>query len=147
MPVLNVRALHLPATRAPAGVPEAAVPAAPRVLLAEDTAVTRQLLAQILQQGGFEVLAVPDGAQALAALRAQPPDLLLTDVEMPELGGLELVRRVRADPRTADLPVVLLTSLGAPGDRAAGAEAGADAYLVKGEFSQEALLHTVRRLL
>lgn len=147
VPVLNVRALHLPATRAPAGVPEAAVPAAPRVLLAEDTAVTRQLLAQILQQGGFEVLAVPDGAQALAALRAQPPDLLLTDVEMPELGGLELVRRVRADPRTADLPVVLLTSLGAPGDRAAGAEAGADAYLVKGEFSQEALLHTVRRLL
>lgn len=147
VPVLNVRALHLPATRAPAGVPEAAVPAAPRVLLAEDTAVTRQLLAQILQQGGFEVLAVPDGAQALAALRTQPPDLLLTDVEMPELGGLELVRRVRADPRTADLPVVLLTSLGAPGDRAAGAEAGADAYLVKGEFSQEALLHTVRRLL
>lgn len=147
VPVLNVRALHLPATRAPAGVPEAAVPAAPRVLLAEDTAVTRQLLAQILQQGGFEVLAVPDGAQALAALRAQPPDLLLTDVEMPELGGLALVRRVRADPRTAHLPVVLLTSLGAPGDRAAGAEAGADAYLVKGEFSQEALLHTVRRLL
>lgn len=147
VPVLNVRALHLPATRAPAGVPETAVPAAPRVLLAEDTAVTRQLLAQILQQGGFEVLAVPDGAQAFAALRAQPPDLLLTDVEMPELGGLELVRRVRADPRTADLPVVLLTSLGAPGDRAAGAEAGADAYLVKGEFSQEALLHTVRRLL
>ncbi|MFC6803949.1 chemotaxis protein CheW [Deinococcus caeni] len=87
VPVLNVRALHLPATRAPAGVPEAAVPAAPRVLLAEDTAVTRQLLAQILQQGGFEVLAVPDGAQALAALRAQPPDLLLTDVEMPELGA------------------------------------------------------------
>lgn len=154
VPVLNVLALHLPAGRPPAGRPPAGslegtpVPAAPpRVLLAEDTAVTRQLITQILQQGGFEVLPVPDGAQALAALHAQPPDLLLTDVEMPELGGLELVRRVRADPRTANLPVVLLTSLDSPGDRAAGAEAGADAYLVKGEFSQEALLHTVRRLL
>lgn len=148
VPVLNVLALHLPAGRPLAGNRDGRpAPAAPRVLLAEDTAVTRQLITQILQQGGFEVLAVPDGAQALAALHAQPPDLLLTDVEMPELGGLELVRRVRADPRTANLPVVLLTSLDSPGDRAAGAEAGADAYLVKGEFSQEALLHTVRRLL
>ncbi|MGM9322906.1 hybrid sensor histidine kinase/response regulator, partial [Deinococcus aquaticus] len=148
VPVLNVlalneRLLHLRAE--PAG-PAASVPA-PRVLLAEDTAVTRQLITQILQQGGFEVTAVANGALALEALRAQLPDLLLTDLEMPELSGLELVRWVRSDPVTANLPVVVLTSLDRPGDRAAGADAGADAYLVKGEFSQDALLQTVRRLL
>ncbi|GAA0514892.1 hybrid sensor histidine kinase/response regulator [Deinococcus depolymerans] len=147
VPVLNVLALRLLPGAGGQERPPAPVPATPRVLLAEDTAVTRQLITQILQQAGFEVLAVPDGTQALEALQVQPPDLLLTDVEMPGLGGLDLVRRVRADAKLANLPVVLLTSLDSPGDRAAGAEAGADAYLVKGEFSQDALLQTVRRLL
>ncbi|NTY02567.1 response regulator [Deinococcus sp. JMULE3] len=142
VPVLNVRALRPPAVSA-----EAAPLRAPRVLLAEDTAVTRQLLRGILSGAGFEVTAVENGALAWEAALRGAPDLLLTDVEMPQLGGLDLTRQVRAHPQLQHLPVVLLTSLARPEDREQGAEAGADAYLVKGEFDEAALLATLRRLL
>ncbi|GGS03844.1 hybrid sensor histidine kinase/response regulator [Deinococcus sedimenti] len=143
VPVLNVRALR------PAAAPTApATPLrAPRVLLAEDTAVTRQLLRGILTGAGFDVTAVETGALAWEALQRAAPDVLLTDVEMPGLSGLDLTRQVRAHPPLQHLPVVLLTSLARPEDRQLGAEAGADAYLVKGEFDEARLLATLRRLL
>lgn len=143
VPVLNVRALRPAAAHAPPDAPLRA----PRVLLAEDTAVTRQLLRGILTSAGFEVTAVENGALAWEAAQRAAPDLLLTDVEMPQLGGLDLTRQVRAHPQLQHLPVVLLTSLGHPGDRERGAEAGADAYLVKGDFDEAALVATLRRLL
>ena len=117
------------------------------MLLAEDTAVTRQLLRGILTGAGFDVTAVENGALAWEAAQRAAPDLLLTDVEMPQLGGLDLTRQVRAHPQLQHLPVVLLTSLGHPEDRERGAEAGADAYLVKGDFDEAALVATLRRLL
>ncbi|MDR6218008.1 response regulator [Deinococcus soli (ex Cha et al. 2016)] len=143
VPVLNVRALRPAAT---SRVPDAPL-RAPRVLLAEDTAVTRQLLRGILTGAGFDVTAVENGALAWEAAQRAAPDLLLTDVEMPQLGGLDLTRQVRAHPQLQHLPVVLLTSLGHPEDRERGAEAGADAYLVKGDFDEAALVATLRRLL
>ena len=73
-------------------------------------------------------------------------DLVITDLEMPEMDGLELTRAIRARPESASLPVVIVTSLGSDDDRQAGVEAGADAYMVKAAFDQHALLETVERL-
>jgi len=71
---------------------------------------------------------------------------VLTDLEMPEMDGLELLAAIRSDQTTSSLPVVIVTSRGSEEDRQRGADAGADAYVVKGEFDQQALLDTVRRL-
>ncbi|GGJ76111.1 hybrid sensor histidine kinase/response regulator [Deinococcus aquiradiocola] len=146
VPVLNVSSLLARSvgvqTLSPA--PEAV---RRRVLVVDDTAVTRQLLCQILEGAGLEVQSADDGLEALEVLRSTPVDLLLTDVEMPRMSGLELARAVRADTQLSALPVVLLTSLARPDERQAGADAGADAYLVKGEFTQDVLLQTVERLL
>ena len=88
-----------------------------------------------------------DGEEAWTRLGEGGIDLVLADVEMPNLDGLGLCRRIRADARTRGLPVVLVTSLGSPDDRRRGAEAGADAYVAKSEFESEALLGTIRQLL
>ena len=88
-----------------------------------------------------------DGADALALLRTEAFDLLVSDIEMPRMNGIELTTKVRADRRLAQLPVVLVTALASQMDREKGAEAGADAYIVKSSFDQSNLVEVVRRLL
>ena len=117
-----------------------------RVLLADDNADMRVYLKRLLSPH-YEVTAVADGEEALAAALAQPPDLILTDVMMPNLDGIGLCERIRANPGTASLPVILVTSLDEPAHRARGLEAGADAYVAKSSFDQDALLDTVRLLI
>jgi two-component system chemotaxis sensor kinase CheA len=109
--------------------------------------MTRTLERSILQAAGYEVLVAADGAQALEMLRSTPVDLVVSDVEMPRLTGIELVTAIRRDDALRQLPVVLVTSLGAPEQVEAGATAGANAYIVKGRFDQRELLETVGRLL
>ena len=75
------------------------------------------------------------------------PQVVVTDVEMPRLDGLGLVRRIRRDERLAAIPVIIFSNLGADQDRQAGLEAGADAYMAKSEFSREALRDTIERML
>ncbi len=103
------------------------------LLLAEDSDFFRTRLAEIFEQAGYRVVACPDGAAAWAALaEAQAPiDCLVTDLEMPELDGFELARRVRAEPALADLPIVAVTSLASQTDERRAAEAGVDEYHVK----------------
>ena len=112
----------------PAAEPERG---AVRVLVADDNADMREHLARLLRAEGWSVETVADGREALRALRAAPPDLLLTDVMMPELDGFELLRAVRADPRTATLPVVVLSARAGEGASAEGLDLGADDYVVK----------------
>lgn len=119
---------------------------AARLLVADDSATTRALVASVLQGEGYRVETVTDGAEALARLRDSAFDLLVADVEMPHMTGFELTRAVRADPQLAELPVVLVTGLGGPADRARGLEAGANAYLVKSSFDQLELLETIGQL-
>jgi two-component system chemotaxis sensor kinase CheA len=130
----------------------AAVPVAPEappatILVAEDSITTRTLEKSILEGAGYRVRVAADGAEAWRLLQANGCDLLLTDVEMPEMDGFELTSKVRADQRLRDLPVVLVTSRDSDADRERGISAGADAYVVKGAFDQERLLDTLRRLL
>jgi two-component system chemotaxis sensor kinase CheA len=143
-----------PARAVPAPRPEPDPPEPPpaagdlaSILVVDDAAVVRELERSILEQAGYHVRTAADGRQALAALAAAPADLVVTDIDMPNCDGLELTRAIRAEPGLAGLPVVMVTSKAGDADRRRGMEAGADAYLAKGELRREALLEVVGRLL
>ena len=114
------------------------------VLVVDDDAPIRRMLVRTLTAEGFEATASPDGGAALAAIERSTPDLLVLDVSMPGLDGLEVCRRVRA--KGLGLPILLLTARDAVADRVAGLDAGADDYLVK-PFAAEELVARVRALL
>jgi two-component system, chemotaxis family, sensor kinase CheA len=145
--VVNVAAVLRRAT--PASAPTAAPrrAAATRVLVVDDSITTRTLEKTLLEDAGFEVALSVDGEQAWTRLLEERFDVVVADVEMPVLDGLALARRIRGDPRTRSMPLVLVTSLATPEDKQRGVEAGADAYLVKSEFDREALLETIRHLI
>jgi two-component system chemotaxis sensor kinase CheA/two-component system sensor histidine kinase and response regulator WspE len=130
----------------PAATPSAAGPRRLRVLLVDDSAIARETEAALLRALGHEVEEASDGEEAWRRLAAGRFHLLATDVQMPVLDGIGLTRRVRASPRLARLPVLVLSSLAAPEERRRGAEAGADAWLVKGELDPEVLRATLDRL-
>ncbi|MGK2882378.1 MAG: SpoIIE family protein phosphatase [Mycobacterium sp.] len=115
----------------------------PRVLLADDNADMREYLTGLLEAAGYEVTAVTDGQQALESIRTDPPDLVISDVMMPRLGGLELLGALRTDTRTAALPVLLLSARAGQEASIEGLRAGADDYLVK-PFAAAELLARVR---
>ncbi len=101
------------------------------ILFAEDNPATRETYADVLQTQGYRVIAVGDGAEAISAAQQQPPALILMDIQMPGLDGLEAIRRLRADPRLAAIPILALTALAMPGDRDRCLQAGATDYLSK----------------
>jgi PAS domain S-box-containing protein len=114
-----------------------------RVLVADDNADMREYLTSLLSGAGYRVSTVTDGQQALVAIRVELPDLVISDVMMPELDGLQLVAALRGDPRTAALPVLLLSARAGQEASIEGLQAGADDYLVK-PFAAAELLARVR---
>lgn len=120
---------------------------ASHVVLAEDSVTTRVLERTILEAAGYRVTATVDGADAWRALQESGADAVVSDVDMPRMSGLELCKAIRRSGRFRDLPVVLVTSLASDEERARGMEAGADAYMVKSAFDQQALLAALERLL
>ena len=116
------------------------------VLIADDDADILLLVKAILERSGHEVVAVSDGAEALAIVRARKPDLAVLDISMPEVDGLEVLRRLRADPTTSELPVVLLSARAQEADVERGFAIGASAYLKK-PFSPRELSEHVAELL
>jgi two-component system chemotaxis sensor kinase CheA len=115
-----------------------------RVLVVDDSITTRTLEKHILESAGFKVQVAVDGLEAWGRLNEMPFDLVIADVEMPNMTGLELTQRIKTTPHTQHTPVILLTSLAKPEQREAGMMAGADAYLVKSRFDQVELLRTIR---
>jgi CheY-like chemotaxis protein len=101
------------------------------VLVVDDDPLILEVLQTVLDLEEFEVTTVRDGETALAALAEHRPDVVVCDVMMPGIDGLEVCRRIKQDPETRDLPVVLLTARDRAEDRAAGEAAGCDAYLIK----------------
>jgi two-component system chemotaxis sensor kinase CheA len=119
-----------------------------RILVVDDSITTRTLEKNILEAAGYDVELATDGQEAWAAIAAGGlPDLIVSDVVMPRLDGFGLTQRVREDPRTAEIPVILVTSLDSQEDKARGIEVGADAYITKSSFDQNNLLETIEQLI
>lgn len=101
------------------------------ILVVDDTPANLKLLTRLLQDSGLRARPVLNGVQALAAAAARPPDLVLLDVDMPEMDGYEVCRRIKSDPRLAELPVLFLSALGETEDKIAGFAAGGVDYITK----------------
>lgn len=131
---------------APAGGP--AHTPAPRlpILVVDDSLTTRMLERSILESAGWEVDLAASGEEGLEKARARDYCLFLTDIDMPGIDGFTFVAQTRADPLLAQVPAILVSSRASAEDRQRGTEAGASAYVVKGEFNQEELLAHIRRL-
>jgi chemotaxis protein histidine kinase CheA/CheY-like chemotaxis protein len=117
-----------------------------QVLLVDDSVVTREMVRRLLEDGGFGVTSVGSAEDALQALENRDFDCVVTDIEMPGMDGLGLTRELRGDPRLADLPIVVVSTLDRPADRLAGLEAGADAYLTKQGLDARELVALVYRV-
>ncbi|MBM3271093.1 MAG: response regulator, partial [Candidatus Sericytochromatia bacterium] len=117
-----------------------------RILVVDDSPNTREVIRTILENAGFSVDTAKDGEEALLRLDRQMAHLVVTDIEMPRLDGFSLCRRLREQPDTAGLPIVLVTSRATDADRRRGAEVGANAYIEKGGFDQDHLVKAVRDL-
>jgi two-component system chemotaxis sensor kinase CheA len=118
-----------------------------RILVVDDALTIRELQRGILERAGFDVRVATDGAHALSLLAAEPSDLILTDVEMPNMDGFALTEAVRAHPSLANIPVLILSSRASDADLQRGLDAGADGYIVKSGFDESSLLSAVNRLL
>jgi len=110
---------------------------APSVLVADDDEAIRQLLAIELERQGFEVIGAANGREALEKARSRLPDLVLTDIQMPVMDGLEVTRRLREGPETRRIPVLIMSVLGAKDAIVKGLEAGAVDYITKPFFLPE----------
>ncbi|RKH14501.1 hybrid sensor histidine kinase/response regulator [Corallococcus sp. CA053C] len=120
-----------------------------RILVVDDSPLTRELVANLLEAVGYDTLRAADGPGALELLGQDGPpvELVVTDLEMPEMDGVELTRRLKTNPTRARLPVVILTTRGGEADRARGLAAGADGYITKGDLVRQDLVDVVGRLL
>jgi twitching motility two-component system response regulator PilG len=158
MPEVELDLSEPPAAPAPAAV-AAAAPAAPApaaaapaadgngsrhrtVMIVDDSPTIRKILGLTLERAGYKVVAEPDGESAIERLVHFVPDLILLDIAMPKLDGYEVCKRIRQDPRTASVPVVMLSGKGAMFDKVKGHRAGATEYLTK-PFETPAVLAVV----
>ncbi len=116
-----------------------------RVLIAEDEPNIVESLVFLLERAGFLVTAEMNGPAALAAALTDPPDVLVLDVMLPGLDGMEILRRLRADPRTRALPILMLSARGQQEDRRAALAAGADLYITK-PFANAEVVGAIRTL-
>jgi two-component system chemotaxis sensor kinase CheA len=116
------------------------------ILIIDDSLTTRMLEQSILETAGYEVELATSGEEALERAGKRRYALFLVDVEMPGMDGFTFIERTRSDPALRDVPAVLVTSRASPEDRQRGVDAGARAYIVKGEFDQTELLEQIRRL-
>jgi two-component system chemotaxis sensor kinase CheA len=122
--------------------------AAPTILVVDDQFTVRELERTILEAAGYRVLTAEDGRAALGVLDDEPDvDCVVTDIEMPRMDGLDLLEAIRARPERSALPVVIVTAHDDDQSLERGADAGADAWVVKSQFEQQALLETVGRLI
>jgi two-component system chemotaxis sensor kinase CheA len=117
------------------------------ILLVEDSIATRTQEKRILESAGYEVVTAVDGVDGFNKLQSRAFDAVISDIQMPNLDGLQLTERIRQHREYNELPVVLVTTLASDADRQRGAEAGANAYITKGSFNQEVLLETLERLI
>lgn len=116
------------------------------VLLVEDSQVQREMISNLLKDNGLKVTVACDGVEALEHIQRSSPDLVVLDIIMPRMNGYEVCRRLKSDPRTKNVPVVMCSSKGEEFDRYWGMKQGADAYIAK-PFQPVELIGTIKQLL
>lgn len=116
------------------------------ILVVEDSIPQREMITELLRGSGLSVTVAGDGVEALEQIQGSLPDLVLLDIVMPRMNGYELCRRIKSDPATQNVPVVLCSSKGEEFDRYWGMKQGADAYIAK-PFQPTELIGTVKQLL
>ena len=114
-----------------------------RILLVEDQEDNRQILRDLLAAAGYDMIEAEDGMQAVAAASEHRPDLILMDIQLPELDGYEATRRIKANPALSAIPIIVVTSYALSGDEDKAREAGCNAYVAK-PYSPRALLAKIR---
>jgi two-component system sensor histidine kinase and response regulator WspE len=129
------------------GVAHAAQRTSRRVLVVDDSLTVRELERKLLAMRGYDVTIAVDGMDGWNAVRGERFDLVITDIDMPRMDGIELVTLIKRDPQLQSLPVMIVSYKDREEDRRAGLDAGADYYLAKGSFHDEALLDAVRDLI
>jgi two-component system sensor histidine kinase and response regulator WspE len=118
-----------------------------RILVVDDSITVREVERQLLMRHGYDVSVAVDGKDGFNMLRTGRFDLLVTDVDMPRMTGIELVRAVRREPKLAELPIIIVSYKDRESDRLAGMEAGASAYLTKSSFQDDSLIRMVSDLI
>jgi twitching motility two-component system response regulator PilH len=116
------------------------------VLIVDDSQTVRQMLSELLQKGGLAVVEATNGLEAKAKIQAKTPDLVITDLVMPEMNGYELCRWIKNEPSTQKIPVLICSTKDQEFDRYWGMKQGADAYITK-PFHPGDMLQTVKQLL
>ena len=117
-----------------------------KILVADDEKDIGRLLELILTRGGYQVIRASDGEEALAQIAQDRPDLIILDVMMPKLDGIQVCQRLKGHSRTASIPIILLTAKAQANDKVTGFSAGADEYVPK-PFNHQEVLARVRALL
>lgn len=120
---------------------------AKRVLVVDDSLTVRELERKLLEKRGYDVTIAIDGMDGWNAIRGDSFDLVVTDIDMPRMDGIELVTLIKGDPLLKSVPVMIVSYKDRDEDRRRGLEAGADYYLAKGGFHDEALLDAVHDLI
>jgi two-component system chemotaxis sensor kinase CheA len=155
VPAVAPRKAAAPAKQEEAAAPKKGAAAAAKaeakgkqsILVVDDSVTIRTFEKALLEAAGYDVTAASDGLEAWNLLQSKRCDLVVSDVEMPNMTGFELTEKVRGDQKLKDMPLVLVTTLSSDEDRKRGIDAGADAYVIKGSAEQDHLLDTVRRLI
>ena len=116
------------------------------ILYIEDNEYNRKIVRQLLGRTSYQLVEAVDGESGVALAQKLVPQLILMDVQLPKMSGLDATRTLKADPRTSDIPIIVITSFALSGDREKAAVAGADNYLAK-PYSPRELLALVRQYL